>query len=360
MAPPGRAEHAPPESLEFELARMIEFMAAAPAVYRAGPFWDVLGDTHTRLLATAGFENFKRTVNLRYFNWRPLGILRHQFGAIALEWLKHPSLETVRECRLASAPFNAVAAMMYRLYVAMYCDVLRRSDTFGLLDHLEEPTLGNPIVVTCRGRRMSQDLCNSVHEFYSIHGVAPDSRPVDICELGAGYGRLAHLTLEALPAATYCIIDIPPALYLSQRYLSELFPHERIFHFRPFARFDDVRQEFESSRIRFLAAPQVELLPPKTFDYFINISSLHEMTGEQVGNYFGHMDRVCRGRVYNKQFRSHRAKAGDSILREEAAFRESEYPVPTAWRVVYHRRHPVQRLFFEALYEVGSGSPGPA
>ena len=41
----------------------------------------------------------------------------------------------------------------------------------------------------------------------------------------------------------------------------------------------------------------------------------------------------------------------DSMRREKAVFRETEYPVPASWRVLYHRTHPIQRLFFEALYE---------
>jgi putative sugar O-methyltransferase len=339
--------------METEISRMMACLSAAPAIYHPSPFWDTLCDTHTKQLLAAGFENFKRTVNLRYFSWRPLGILRHQFGAILLEWLKDPSLPVLRDAGMSPAPFNPVAGLIYRLYVAMYYDVLRRNDPLRVLEAVDEPALGNPIAVTYRGRSISQDVCNSTHEFYSIYGDAPTSRPVDICELGAGYGRLAYLTLKALPDSTYCIVDIPPALYVAQRYLSELFPGERVFGFRPFERFEDVRQEFESSRIRFLAAPQIELLPPKMFDYFVTISSLHEMTPEQVRHYIQHMDRLCRGRVYNKQFRSHRAKASESFVREKAAFTEDDYPVPRGWRVVYHRRHPVQRLFFEALYEVG-------
>ena len=51
-----------------------------------------------------------------------------------------------------------------------------------------------------------------------------------------------------------------------------MFPHEKIFYFRPFHRFEEVREEFEGARIRFLAAHQIETLPPKQFDRFVNIS----------------------------------------------------------------------------------------
>ena len=111
------------------------------------------------------------------------------------------------------------------------------------------------------------------------------------------------MTLTALPRATYTIVDIPPSLYLSQRYLSQLFGADQVFAFRPFTRFDDVRDEFMAARIRFVASPQLPLLPPKLFDRLVNISSLHEMSRPQIENYLVQIDRVCRGRFYTKQWR---------------------------------------------------------
>jgi hypothetical protein len=142
------------------------------------------------------------------------------------------------------------------------------------------------------------------------------------------------------------VIDIPPALNLAQEYLSAVFPGEKIFRFRRFDRFEDVREEFESARIRFLAAHQIELLPAKEFDLVLNISSLHEMTHEQIANYLKQIDRICRGKFYTKQWRVSRAKANGFVIRE------SEYPIPPSWRCLYHKRHPIQRMFFEALYEI--------
>jgi hypothetical protein len=88
------------------------------------------------------------------------------------------------------------------------------------------------------------------------------------------------------------------------------------------------------------------MLPAKSFDYFINISSLHEMTVEQVKNYFTVIDRLCRGRFYTKQWRVSRTQENGCTLRER------DYPVPASWRTVFQRRHPIQRMFFDGLYDV--------
>jgi putative sugar O-methyltransferase len=338
------------------LSQLLDELKTVPEVYRPSPFWQELAAVNVRQLEESGFENFKRTVNTRYFNWRILGILRHQLGAISREWLKDPEWSVfgaqMPQPRAAlndrAASLNGISAAIYRTFVAMYAEVLQRHDRRGLLQAIEEPLLGNPFLVSHAGRRISQDLCNSIHELYSIlgpEGAASQSAPAFV-ELGAGYGRLGYVMLTAIPNATYTIIDIPPALYLSQRYLTTLFPRVPAFRFRPFKSYDEIKNEFEATAIRFFAPHQAELLPQKSCDYFINISSLHEMTLEQVRNYFRLIDRLCRGRFYTKQWRVSRTQVNGCTLHEH------DYPVPPTWRTIFHRRHPIQRMFFDALYDV--------
>lgn len=343
-----------------ELESMLREIGAAPTVYRPAPFWDGLVRKHLAELEEYGFDNFKRTVNTEYFNWRTIGILAHQRSVLYL-WLTAPDLSVFRARFLnpsfagpSIARFDPLTAWIYKIFVAMFASILRRSDPLGLLDRLDEPLVGNPFLIEHRGRRISQDLCNSVHELYSILG--PDGgplargRPLSVAELGAGFGRLAHVFLASSPLVSYTIIDLPPALYISQRYLAQLFPEARIFRFRPFASFADVQDEYRSARIRFLLPHQAETLPDRSFDLFVNISSLHEMTREQVDTYFRLMDRVCRGRVYIKQWRVSQTPVNAVV------FRERDYPIPASWRRIYRRdRHPIQRWFFDSLYEVAAG-----
>lgn len=337
----------------------IEILRDASDLYRPSPFWEELALKNIAQLRDGGFENFKRTVNMKYFNWNVLGIVRHQLIPVFRHWLKNPDWSVFdarfpdyRDSRYENIKsFNPLSAQIYRLYVAMLCHFVSAEDSLGLLAKIDEPQVGNPFNIIYKGHLTSQDLCNSIHEFYRAGGAsAADGRAWNVAELGAGYGRVGDVFLRALPAATYCIIDIPPALNLSQEYLSTVFPNEKIFRYRRFENFEDVREEFESSRIRFLAAHQIELLPAKQFDLVLNISSLHEMTLEQISNYLMQIGRVCRGNFYTKQWRRSRAKSNGFVIGE------FEYPIPPSWKCLYHRQHPIQRMFFEALYEIRDGS----
>lgn len=356
--------------LEPGLDDLLEEMKTAPDVYRPSAFWEELTAVGLKQLKQGGFDNFKRSVNMTYFNWGVFGILQHQFLPVFARWCRRPtwsvfrakfpnyrstvprgkSAATVSNYRLkvpTVKSFDALSAVVYKTYVAMLYDFVQAGDTAGLLRALEEPSVGNPFSIRYRARWTSQDLCNSVHEFHAAGGAdlsADDS--CDVAELGAGYGRVGFVFLKALPRATYTIIDIPPALNVAQEYLSRVFPDARVFRFRPFSRYEDVQEEFEGARIRFLASHQLELLPAKVFDRFITISSLHEMSRPQIENYLAQIDRVCRGRFYTKQWRVSQAAVNGHVIRED------EYPIPPSWHEVYRHRHPVQQMFFEALYDV--------
>ena len=337
-----------------ELDDILEELGSANVIYHLSPFWQKLAAIHVQQLRENGFDNFKRTVSLKYFHFSLLGIIRHELHPVLWRWLRSPQLGVFR----ASFPsylsgetgcrsFNACERLFYKSWIAMLRDYVSQDDSLDLLGSISEPDVGNPFKIYYRGQWISEDLCNSIHEFYRTgSAVAVDGRAFNVAELGAGYGRLAYVFLKALPAATYTIIDVPPALCIAQRYLEKLFPESKIFKYRRIDRFEDVKDEFNSSRIRILAANQIELLPQKQFNLFINISSLHEMTFAQMQNYILQIDRVCRGLFYTKQWRVSRAKENGFVIKE------TEYPIPLTWRCVFHRQHPLQRMFFEALYEI--------
>ena len=339
------------------LAALWEDLREAPEVYHPSPFWEELAAYGMRQLQESGFEHFKRTVNMRYFNWNVMGILRHQLLPVLAWWCRHPrsTIFTAKFPRprsrrtLGLKSFNQASATIYRLYVAMLWEYVAARDPFGVLRSLEEPAFGDPFRIRYRQRWVSQDLCNSVHEWYSAgadDAAAGTGRGLHVAELGAGYGRLAYVFLRALPASTYCLIDIPPALYIAQQYLSAVLPGESFFRFRRFTRYEEIREEFEGARIRFLSAPQIECLPPESVDLMVSISTLHEMTSRQIAHYLAQVDRVCRGRFYMKQWRLSRTPENGGVITER------DYPIPASWTRIYHRPHPIQRLFFEALYQV--------
>jgi putative sugar O-methyltransferase len=348
----------PEPGIAFPVDRIDEMVAemdSAPEITRAARYWDHLNELNLRQLEGRGFDEFKRTINGNYFQWLPTSPRDPQFRRLVVRFLRHPDpgpfsarLEdgAYVENRVADPFASALPRRAYAWFVAALSDYVRLRDHRGLVRTLDEPSLGNPLAVRYRGRRLSQDLCNSALEMTAILDGLPGGRPPanGILELGGGYGRLAWMFLECFPGVRYVLVDLPPALAVAERYLSLLYPRRPRFAFRRFAAFADVREEFEAAEIAFLTPNQLASIPAPSAGLCINVSSLHEMPPAQIAHYLGLIDAHTDGHFYSKQsIRS--VNPHDGVV-----IHHDEYPIPPAWRVVFDRPHPVQTTFFEALY----------
>ncbi|CQD22844.1 hypothetical protein BN000_05744 [Mycobacterium europaeum] len=263
--------------------------------FLASKFWTDIGQKNMIMLETRGIDNFKRTVSQNYFNWivgKRTAMVRHVYR----NWRKRPTLNPWRssiedEVTLSFTTHDAPVTLTrkqrndYRRFVTYLWDLTARIDKRELRADLSEPTLGNPIKIRLGERLISQDLANSIIEANVIADLldSPSSRR-RVGEIGAGSGRLAQVFAEKLHGQ-YVIFDIPPALYVSQWYLSQLFPNKKIFRFRPFDDFSTIQPELSSANIAFFTANQITKFPDRYFDAMLSISTLPEMSREQVALY---------------------------------------------------------------------------
>jgi len=337
-----------------ELRVMVSNLCAGPAIHQPSRFWRKYAQLNIEQLQKAGLDNFKRTINQNYFNWvggdlkEQRNRLGKELGPARFAWAWLRGFTTVSN-EFKPKQWSGSTWRKYRFFLFLLRAYTARKDQLGWLASLAEPAVGNPLTFRNGGRLISQDICNSLLELNgALEAVRVRDRPLRCAELGAGYGRVAYCMLHRCSQAKYTIIDIPPALYISQWYLGRTLPDRKIFHYRSFDSFASVREEFEVADVAFLLPQQAELLPDKYFDLFINISSLQEMTMEQIRFWFGQIDRLCRGRFYSKQWIVHANEIDNIMVKRE------DYPVPTHWRAVYNRECFVQPRFFEALYELAS------
>jgi len=345
-----------------EMSRLSEMLAemekARPEV-RPSNYWIELNSNNLRQLRESGYENFKRTVALNYFTWqvyfRDLIFLRDPQIKYLIANL--PLLVVLRNvCRAIFAKRHSFLpwwrSIAYNFLTYLLWDYVSRVDRTHLLENLYEPQEGNPPDIRLRGKLISQDLANSVLEYKAITEAGIDTERIRvIMELGAGYGRTAYVFLT-LMKVQYIIVDIPPALYIAERYLSSQFPDKNIFKFRRFRSYHEIEEELRNSDIAFFMPHQLELLPDRCVDLFINISSLHEMRKEQIEYYFRQMDRLTKHFMFMKEWKVSQIPYDDVVITED------DYPIPCGWLQVYRRNCAVQTRFFEALFERADGPRG--
>jgi putative sugar O-methyltransferase len=323
------------------------FAAGSGHVHRLSSCWEVLSFKNFEQLIRDGYRNFKRTIGCNYFNFLVQG------GDPQMSYLESQlDAEQRNRCREAAEAlpddpyFEWHDQKSYRYFVLLLWAYARKVDDRGYLDRLEEPQEGNPLVVSCNGQRASQDLANAVLEYYSMAEAVRFEEMRRVLEIGAGYGRTAYVIMALNPHVRYTIVDIPPALWVAQRYLSSVFPGRKVFRVRDFESYDAVRDDMEDASLVCLLPHQLPLLPQGHFDLSLNISSFAEMQKSQVDGYFRELDRLTDGFFYTKQWKTSQ-NAFDRVT-----YTEADYPVSPAWTRLYSRTCRVQTAFFEALYRM--------
>ena len=335
------------ESIRQDLKAMFADLQRGRPEVQPSKYWVELNQSDQAQLMAVGFENFKRTVAKHYFTWTQIwpwdSQLRFLMSALPLTATCANILRTFRPLKHEHVSIHQSLALNF--LSQMIWDYASRTCPF--LDQLAEPEIGNPVRLHRKGRLISQDLANSALEAQSILGGLPGTDGIKrIGELGAGYGRNAHALISLLPKVRYAVIDIPPALYVSQRYLSAIFPGRKVFTWRPFTAYAEIKSEFEQADLAFLLPSQIEMLPEGCFDLFVNVSSLHEMRLDQIRYYFQQIRRLVRdqGWFYLKEWKVSHIPFENVIVRQE------EYPMGD-WHVLFQREAKVQTKFFEALLQ---------
>jgi putative sugar O-methyltransferase len=316
-----------------DLDTMLDAYRDSDSTFVSSEYWAKLSNKHIEQLRKDGFENFKQTVAMNYFTF--FAGLREPYVKFLLQKLPVSKIVWSSIRAFVSRKhqiFSKKQSLIYNFVNYLLWEYIIFQGDKEILTRLYEPLEGNPLSCRFKGKEISQDLGHSILEFLSISKGITDLNSLEtIVELGAGYGRTAYVFMSLLPKVRYIVVDIPPALYVSQRYLSKLFPEKKIFKFRLFRDFSEVAEEFKSCQVAFFLPSQLESLPLKTVDLFMAIDSLHEMRLEQIKKYFFLIEALTRKYFYFKCWKITKIPYDNIILSEK------DYPVKQEWnRIFWH------------------------
>ena len=349
-------------SFEMELRAVQDELRAAGPAYVPSEFWQWLSGVNTAQINRQQLIRFKRTINNNYFQFLPGDMNDPQMRQLVAFCADHPSAwpEAAAHSAEVLADHAGVTSAfdynpfthpryphLYGLFVGMLWHFACSRDPVGLHESLEEPDLGQPIPVQIEGHRVSQDLANSLHEWSRVHaltgGAAVQRTRLRVLEIGAGYGRLAHVFLHA-SAVRYAIVDIAPALVVAKWYLCNLYPHLKVFGFQHFERYEDVAAEIEAADLCFFTANQIAMLPDGFADVGIAISCLHEMRLDQIRFYLAQLAGKVTRAVYMKNWTTWK-NPSDGIVVDRDTFR-----LPADWHCALDEVHPINIDMWETGY----------
>lgn len=302
--------------------------------------WITLNQIHIRKLTDSGYDNFKHTIAGHYFTFL-LEPVTPQLDFLINNLSKEEiySLKKVAK----TLPLPLYTTKEFDLVTLLFWQYAKNQGLEKELAKLSEPLEGSPPAVNFEGRLISQDLANSLLEWDVIHKHTPPKSIKSVLEIGAGYGRSAYVWLQLGELDKYVIVDIPPALYISQTYLSSQFPSKKVFKYRDFKSFAKVEAEYNQADLVFLMPWQIEMLPKKSFDLIYAVDSLSEMNPDLLVFYFKLIDRLCKDYFYIRYCK----------INEIGTIKQGSYPIPPGWKsILVDSQCLVQTEHLESLYKL--------
>ncbi len=122
-------------------------------------------------------------------------------------------------------------------------------------------------------------------------------------------------------------------------------PDKKIFQFRRFDSFSDIEDELAASHVGFFTSNQLEKFPAKFFDAMVTISTLPEMTKEQVDNFLNLFSEKARQAIYVKQWQHWKNP------RDGTEMSMNDYALPSPdWQVSLDRKDPTNPMFFNRVW----------
>jgi putative sugar O-methyltransferase len=343
------------EQIEIQkLKEMVQVLRKSDPIYHPSRFWLYHLVFNAIQIKISGFENFKRTVNKNYFGWSSPDDIKTQFNC-AMKELNFDQYDLESEFENIDIPENQMNEdlseeewILYVKLIHLLDKCAKKYDPENIYNNVEEPGLGNPICIDIGGRRVSQDLPHTSIEINTFMPYIKKESKKNLCvaELGAGCGRIGSILLNVYDDLKYTIIDIPPALFVSQMYLSELFPNKKVFYAKEFNDWYEIEEDFTEADIRFLYPQQLELVPESYFNIFINISSMSEMSFEQINNWFPLIDRCTKGIFYFKQYKENFNSFDNVVITKDC------YPRPHDWEILLDQENKLFSPFFDLVYKI--------
>lgn len=202
---------------------------------------------------------------------------------------------------------------------------------------IPEPMTDDPWRIQWNKRLVTQELASAILDFHAITSELNHQSIKTVLAIGANQWQLGYVFLLQMPGLKYIITDASEALSITQSHFENAFLERKIFAYRPFESYEEVRPEFEEASICFVEPSQLSLLPAQCVDLGITIDILDKLSRKETDAYFAQLASLIKGYFYFKE-------------QKVSAIKEADYRVPEEWEEVFWRTCPLYPLSFEALF----------
>ncbi len=294
-------------SPHYLLDKMIEDMKGQADLFKAGNYWgyyekNIINQIKKNKLnkfrsweGGAGVGNIQSFGGgefelSRYFNYH-FHPFDNKFEIIDNNFFvkKYNSLTNKLSKYISWINFFSLRAPIARTY---YFDRIKREQEllYQLINSLDKDLLeakdsefGSPIGFYKKNKFYTSAFLKTLLHINFIKKNTNFEKINSVIELGAGIGLLASAFIQLKKNLKYIVIDIPPALYISEYYLKSL--NYKTFGYENLINNQNSVIDFDKYQVILLPPWKLDLLKETKLDLFINIASFQEMEKSQSLNY---------------------------------------------------------------------------
>jgi|ETNmetMinimDraft_20_1059909.scaffolds.fasta_scaffold41769_2 putative sugar O-methyltransferase len=203
--------------------------------------------------------------------------------------------------------FFAIRSPIIRIYYQkliakiqnIYFNDIASKDKSKLLDKAQDSKIGNPLGFEKNGKFYTMQFINEIAQILFIENTEKLNNINSVLEVGSGIGLKATTILQTNPKIKYFIIETPPALYISQKYLLannyKVLTYEDIKN-KKIKNLKDL--DISNYNAICLAPWMIGLLENSEFDMLINVRSFHTMNYTVVENYMKNLSPKIKKIIY--------------------------------------------------------------
>ncbi len=196
---------------------------------------------------------------------------------------------------------------------------------------------------------ITQYMLTSLLEYEKIKLLTKKiKKPLNVLELGAGYGRTANMVLSLSKDVKYVIADLPPAVFFSKKNLSDYFPNKKIASAFEINDKHEMMKIYEKNDVLFIFPHQINLFKEKTFDISLAIGCLCEMEKNQISNYMKIFEKVSDF-LYFRVWEN--SGLPYSFYKYYSVHKRSDYCIKDSWIEHFKDRCIIPSNQFEVGYE---------
>lgn len=288
------------------------------AGYHIDEYWKTI-EYRNQLKSLYGLNTFRDGSFSSYSAISKKNKFESKFSLLKILFSRIASLEHLLACRGYKLPFSLMGEDVETLrnwYGHTIFRILHVKDK--RISEIVDSGLGNPAdKMNIGGKIYTHNFLRFFHRFTVMNSFYSFENINYFLEIGGSYGGQIEVLLKLYPHMRVYFIEIPPQLYVAERYLNAVFPGE-VVNYQDVRKMDSIsRESFNDRKIILMTPWQLERLGDRQAEAFTNQFSFQEMSRDTVETYCKQLQRIVTKAIFLFQIREGHPAVSQPVRKEE-------------------------------------------